>query len=212
MFRTPAEPSVWCSCQPDPLCFMTYLAFSSAILALLLAPGPTNTLMGIAGARGSLRAVIRLLPVELSGYLTMVLPLTWLGAEFLARYPSASVALKVAAAVWVMILAVRLWNMPTDGKAKSAVTPGRVYLTTVLNPKALVFGLVLLPAPAESHFVPKLAIFCVMVTAVAILWGGFGHLIQAGQKGSRRLLLIQRLASIWLCVVSMTLISGVLRA
>lgn len=31
---------------------MSLAAFLSAVLALLLAPGPTNTLMGLAGARG----------------------------------------------------------------------------------------------------------------------------------------------------------------
>jgi threonine/homoserine/homoserine lactone efflux protein len=191
---------------------MTYFAFLSAGLALLLAPGPTNTLMGIAGARGGLGASARLLPAELAGYLTTILPLTWLGAELLARFPSASVALKVVAAVWVMALAVRLWRMPADAQNGSGVTASRVYLTTVLNPKALIFGLVLLPAPADSQFLPLLAMFCVMVLGVAMLWGGFGRLTQAGDGGGRRLLLVQRAASIWLAVVSVTLMTGVLRA
>ncbi len=191
---------------------MTYFAFLSAVLALLLAPGPTNTLMGIAGARGGLGASAKLLPAELAGYLTTILPLTWLGAELLARFPSASVSLKVVAAIWVMALAVRLWRMPADPQNGSGVTSGRVYLTTVLNPKALIFGLVLLPAPADSQFLPRLAAFCVMVLGVAMLWGGFGRLTQAGDGGNRRLLLIQRAASIWLAVVSVTLITGVLRA
>ncbi len=191
---------------------MTYFAFFSAVLALLLAPGPTNTLMGIAGARGGLGAATRLLPAELAGYLTTILPLTWLGAELLARIPSASVALKVLAAAWVMFLAVKLWRMPGDAGQGSGVTARRVYLTTVLNPKALIFGLVLLPAPADNQFLPRLAMFCLMVMAVAMLWGGFGQLTQAGESGSRRLVIVQRLASIWLAIVSVTLISGVLRA
>lgn len=191
---------------------MTYLAYLSAVLALLLAPGPTNTLMGIAGARGGLRATGRLLPAELAGYLTTILPLTWLGAELLARVPSAAVGLKVVAAVWVMFLAVRLWRMPGDAGQGNGVRARRVYVTTVLNPKALIFGLVLLPAPADSQYLPRLAMFCVMVVGVAILWGGFGQLTQAGESGSRRLLLVQRLASVWLAVVSVTLITGVLRA
>lgn len=191
---------------------MTYFAFLSSVLALLLAPGPTNTLMGIAGARGGLGASARLLPAELAGYLTTILPLTWLGAELLARFPSASVSLKVVAAIWVMALAVRLWRMPADPQNDSGVTSGRVYLTTVLNPKALIFGLVLFPAPADSQFLPRLAAFCVMVVAVAMLWGGFGRLTQAGDGGNKRLLLVQRAASIWLAVVSVTLITGVLRA
>ncbi|GGF95670.1 hypothetical protein GCM10010924_24720 [Rhizobium wenxiniae] len=211
MFRTSARPSVRAALGESYL-HMTYFAFLSAVLALLLAPGPTNTLMGIAGARGGLGASARLLPAELAGYLTTILPLTWLGAELLARFPSASVSLKVVAAAWVMFLAVRLWRMPGDAQNGSGVTAGRVYLTTVLNPKALIFGLVLLPAPADSQFLPRLGAFCIMVMVVAMLWGGFGRLTQAGDGGNRRLLLVQRAASIWLAVVSVTLITGVLRA
>lgn len=191
---------------------MTYFAFFSAVLALLLAPGPTNTLMGIAGARSGLGAAVRLLPAELAGYLTMILPLTWLGAELLTRYPSASTTLKVVAAAWVMFLAVKLWRMPGEAGQGNGVTARRVYLTTVLNPKALIFGLVLLPAPADSQFLPRLAMFCVMVMAVAMLWGGFGRLTQAGESGNRRLVIVQRLASVWLAIVSVTLMTGVLRA
>lgn len=211
MFCTAARPSVRAALGESYL-HMTFFAFLSAVLALLLAPGPTNTLMGIAGARGGLGASARLLPAELASYLTTVLPLTWLGAELLARFPSASVALKVVAAVWVMFLAVRLWRMPGDAQNGGGVTAGRVYLTTVLNPKALIFGLVLLPSPADSQFLPRLFSFCIMVMVVAMLWGGFGRLTQAGDCGNRRLLLVQRAASIWLAVVSVTLMTGILRA
>jgi threonine/homoserine/homoserine lactone efflux protein len=212
MFRTAVRPTLLAQLLRETHSPMTYFAYLSAVLALLLAPGPTNTLMGIAGARGGLGASAKLLPAELAGYLTTILPLTWLGAELLARFPSASVTLKVVAAVWVMFLAVRLWRMPADAQNGGGVTAGRVYLTTVLNPKALIFGLVLLPAPADSQFLPRLAAFCIMVSGVAMLWGSFGRLTQAGDGGNRRLLLVQRAASIWLAFVSVTLITGVLRA
>jgi threonine/homoserine/homoserine lactone efflux protein len=191
---------------------MTYLAFLSATLALLLAPGPTNTLMGIAGARGGLGATARLLPAELLGYLTTILPLTWAGAELLAHHPAAAVTLKLLAAAWVMFLAVKLWRLSANPGEQTGVTARRVYLTTVLNPKALIFGLVLLPAPAADDFFPKLAFLCTMVMAVALVWGGFGRLTQVGESGSRRLLLVQRTASVWLAIVSVTLMAGVLRS
>jgi threonine/homoserine/homoserine lactone efflux protein len=91
---------------------MTLTAFLSAVLALLLAPGPTNTLMGLAGAQRGLRGVMRLLPAELFGYLTTILPLIYLGAEVLGQWPVAAVVLKIAAALWVMFLAINLWARP----------------------------------------------------------------------------------------------------
>lgn len=43
--------------------------------------------------------------------------------------------------------------------------------STLLNPKALIFGLVLLPDTAP---VTGLAAFCLLVIGVALLWAGLG--------------------------------------
>jgi threonine/homoserine/homoserine lactone efflux protein len=191
---------------------MTWSEFVAAVLALLIAPGPTNTLMGVAGAQSGLRGVARLVPAELIGYLTTILPLTYLGAELLRRYPEGAIALKLVAAVWVMLLALKLYGRPGNPDTSSEVTARRVYLTTVLNPKALIFGLVLLPAPTDPHYEPKLELFAVMVVAVALAWGTAGTLTQIGSGGSRRLQTFQRIAAVWLAVVSVTLIAGAIRA
>ena len=190
---------------------MTYATFLSAVLALLLAPGPTNTLIGLAGAQRGLIGAARLLPAELSGYLTTILPLTYLGADVLRWWPTAAVALKVVAALWVMLLAVDLWGHPGKADANGGVTAPRVYLTTMLNPKALIFGLVLLPPSADAQFIPRLGLFCLAVTAVALLWGAAGSLTKGAREG-RRLLIIQRIASVWLAVVAVTLIAGAVGA
>jgi threonine/homoserine/homoserine lactone efflux protein len=191
---------------------MSLFAFLSAVLALLIAPGPTNTLMGVAGAQAGLRRVVRLLPSELAGYLTTVLPLVWLGAELLARWPAAALVLKLAAAVWVMALAVRMWGLRRAGAASRPVTARQVFVTTMLNPKALVFGLVLLPAPDQPDFVARLALFCGLVSCVALLWGAAGVLTQLGQGAERRLILVQRIASLWLAFVALSLVANVLQA
>ncbi|RJK96226.1 hypothetical protein D3P05_24355, partial [Paracoccus siganidrum] len=79
-----------------------------------------------------------------------------------------------------------------------------------LNPKALIFGLVLLPGPEEAQFLPRLGLFLMMVVAVALVWGAAGAMSRMG--GGRRLHLVQRGASLWLALVSITLIAGVIRA
>jgi threonine/homoserine/homoserine lactone efflux protein len=188
---------------------MSELAFLSAVLALLLAPGPTNTLMALAGAQAGFARVLRLLPVELLGYLTTILPLTWLGAPLLARWPVLATGLKVLAAAWVLWLALRLWRGTGEG-AEAQVTARRVFVTTMLNPKALIFGLVLLPGFGQAGFAPRLALFCGMVSGVAVLWGLGGTLARAGAgAGAERMVLVQRLAASWLAVVAVMLIGGV---
>jgi threonine/homoserine/homoserine lactone efflux protein len=190
---------------------VTTAAFLWAILALLLTPGPTNTLMAVAAAQRGIGRVVRLLPAELAGYLTAVIPLVWVGAELLDRLPAAAHALEFAAAVWVMLLAIRLWGLP-GGQDGGEVTARRVYVTTLLNPKALVFGLVLLPSPAEPAFTGQLVLFCLSVAVVALLWGSAGALSQAGANGGERLRTARRLASVWLGIVSVTLLVGLVQA
>lgn len=191
---------------------MSFAAFFFMVLALLLAPGPTNTLMGVAGAQGGLGRTARLLPAELLGYLITTVPFACLGGRLLDQWPVAAVVLKVAAAVWVMILAVKLWGSHRDGGARSDVSARKVFVTTMLNPKALIVGLVVLPAPDDVYFAPKLALFCLMASGVALVWGAAGALTRMGHGGSHRLQLVQRIASIWLALVSITLIAGVVRA
>jgi threonine/homoserine/homoserine lactone efflux protein len=191
---------------------MALTAFVLAVLALLLAPGPTNTLMAVAGAERGVRHVVRLLPAELAGYLTTVLPLAFLGGQVIEGAPGLAVALKLAAAVWVMVLAVRLWRAAPGDAATGGVDVRRVYLTTVLNPKALVFGLALLPVPDDREFALRLGLFCLMVTCAALLWGCAGALARAGQGGERRLAIVRRLASAWLGLVSISLVLDVMWA
>ncbi|MBP1859908.1 hypothetical protein [Rhizobium herbae] len=73
-------------------------------------------------------------------------------------------------------MAVRLWRMHENDGTPDEVTARHVYLTTMLNPKALIFGLVLLPAPGDPEFASKLGIFGAMVMTVASIWAVLGAL------------------------------------
>lgn len=194
---------------------MTLAAFSLAVLALLLAPGPTNTLMAVAGASHGLRRVVRLVPAELAGYLLTVVPLALAGAGLMARAPGAALLLQLAAAAWVMVLALRLWRSAAAGAEGFAIGAGRIFVTTALNPKALIFGLVLLPAPSPAEVAARLVVFCGLVVAVALLWGGLGALGHAraagGRAGGPRPGGLRRIASGWLALVSVSLLWGALR-
>lgn len=194
---------------------MALSLYLSAVLALLLAPGPTNTLMGLAGAQAGLGRVLRLIPAELAGYALAVLPLGWLGAGLVAQVPALAPGLKLLAALWVLSLALRLWRRPVAGDAMP-VTARRVFVTTLLNPKALVIGLVLLPGPADLAFAPRLALFLVCVLGVALVWGGAGRALgrisaATVARGVLRdpVFLVQRVAAVWLGCLSALLVAGV---
>ncbi len=175
-----------------------------AVLALLLTPGPTNSLMLLAGAERGLTGSMRLIPAELSGYFLSVLPLSLIGAAALADAGTVRAAVTVAAGLWVAVLAVRLWQAPANGPAGPAVGPREVFVTTALNPKALIFGLVLLPSP--DRLATNLALFATLVVLVAVVWVAVGAALRPQGTGQpRALFLLRRLASVWLAAIAVIL-------
>lgn len=169
-----------------------------AIAALLITPGPTNTLVAVAAAERGFGHALRLIPAELAGYMAAVVPLALAGPWLAARVPGAATAITGAAALWVAVLAVRLWRLPSPGAAP-VVTAGRLMLTTFLNPKALVLGLVILPG---GNLLPGLAVFAALVALAAMLWALLGT-GATGATGHGRTL--RRGAALWLGALSVLL-------
>ena len=181
---------------------MTTFELSLAILALLVTPGPTNTLMFLAGAERGLTRALRLIPAELAGYLLTVVPLVLAGAPLLQAHPGARAALALAAGLWVAVLALRLWRLPRTEGGRGTIGAAGVFTTTLLNPKALIFGLVLLPHP--DHAAANIANFALQVVAVALLWQAGGAFL--GRSTGPRMPVLRRAASLWLGGLSVMLV------
>jgi threonine/homoserine/homoserine lactone efflux protein len=186
--------------------------FLFAVGGLLLTPGPTNTLLALAGASVGLRRTFPLISAEISGYLAVVLPLALFGQALVDRWPVAGDALTLAAAIWVMYLAVRLWQPAAQAVGTLEVTWGRVFVTTLLNPKGLIFGLVLLPAMASPDFLTRLGAFCLLIVVVASLWAGFGARMGRNRTDDRPPVLFRRAAACWLGLLSIGLVAGMVQA
>lgn len=168
-----------------------------ATLALLATPGPTNALLALAAAQRGLGAALPLVAVVLGAYLAVVLPLMLWGAAALQAVPVLQPLVAGVAALWVARLALRLWHLPPPGEDPGpAVTASGLALTTVLNPKALILGLVLLPGTQA----PGLAVLAAAVTAVSVLWVclGAGLLARLGRG-------LNRAAALWLAALSLLL-------
>ncbi len=179
---------------------MTPAELTLAILVLLVTPGPTNTLLFLAATERGFSPAARLIVAEVAGYLGSVVPLMLVGAALIAAVPATQAAITVVAGAWVAALAVRLYRNPAGGNAKGGVTARMVFVTTLLNPKALIFGLVLLPGPDAAR---NLLLFVGLVVLVALAWAAAG----AGfaQRATQAMPVIRRVAALWLAVVSATL-------
>jgi len=177
--------------------------FIFAILALLLTPGPTNTLLTVGAATRGLRASLPLLAGELFGYLVVVVPLATIAASLLEGRPLLANALRVAAAFWVLFLAVRLWRISSEQDARkepSGVTVGQVFLTTVLNPKAPIIGLVIMPHGGFMEIAPALGLFSALVLAAGTSFLTLGSLVGKAPILSPRL--VYRIAAVFLVIFS----------
>ncbi len=180
-------------------------AFLIALALLLVVPGPTNTVLAMAGAERGFARALPLAAVVLAGYLTTVVPVVTLAAPFLEAKPVFADGTKLAAAAWVLVLALRLWSRQPRDHDAAAISAMSIYTTTVLNPKGLVIGLALLP-PVQAMAGSALPVFALAgaVLAISGLWLGLGATAIA-TLNRRHPVLVSRAASGCLIVFSASL-------
>lgn len=189
---------------------MTPTELALAVFVLLATPGPTNSLLLIAGAERGWPGAVRLIPAELAGYLATTVPLALVGVPLLDALPAARAAVTLAAAAWILWLAVAMWRAPAAGGGHPTVTARRVAVTTLLNPKALIFGLVLLPAAGWGRLGLNFGLFVGQVVGVAMLWALLGAVLR-GRGGARAGLHRgwRRAASLWLGALAVYLVGRI---
>ncbi|MCB5203230.1 threonine transporter RhtB [Neorhizobium sp. T786] len=160
---------------------MHVLPFIAGILLLLLTPGPTNTLMMLAGYARGWKSSLTLVVAELGGYLTVIIPVCLVAAPFFTAYPVALLWARGAAVVWILFLSWRLWRSAGEDKpAGGEVDARRVYVTTVLNPKAPIIALAIMPQGAFLEILPWLGLFSGLVLFAANSWIVGGALVARG--------------------------------
>jgi threonine/homoserine/homoserine lactone efflux protein len=188
---------------------MPTVQFCLSLAVLLLTPGPTNTLMALAGAERGWARALRLAPVEVAAYGIVTIPLALAGDSLLDPYGQLRIAISLVAAAWVAILALRLWNLPL-GRAMATGGQGarKLFVTTLLNPKGLVIGLVLLPS--QPDIVSAAAAFFAILIAVSAVWAAIGN--RMAGAGFARGRMVHRACACWLGLLSLWLGSAAFTA
>lgn len=190
----------------------TTLEFTGAILLLLLTPGPTNTLMALAGySRGIVRALPLILS-EITGYLAVIIPVAVLAAPFLEAHPHLLLSAKICASLWVLFLSYRLWFKPAVQAKEKDVTGTDILVTTMLNPKALIIAVVIMPHGHLAQLLPWLALFTALVILAASGWISLGHHIARHKTVFLKPEAIQRIAASCLFLFAALLATSTLRA
>lgn len=164
--------------------------FTATILVILAVPGPTNSLVATSGAVTGVRRSLKLVPAEVAGYLIAVTLLGLLLRPIMATFPGLAMTLRGIVGIYLLVLSVRLWrqghrSLVRNVDASSAGTIGttQIFVTTLLNPKAIVLALGIIPF--ESHKLPfYLVWFAALVAIVATGWMVTGATL--GRAAQRR--------------------------
>jgi threonine/homoserine/homoserine lactone efflux protein len=167
-------------------------AFSLAVLALLVAPGPTNALLAASGARLGVMRSLPMLAVVLAAYAVSIGVVTLLLAPQLQASPALWLAARLAAALYLSWLGLRLWrSVERSGDGRDApVRAAEMFVATLLNPKGLVIGLVLLPRGQEAGLAPYFLVLAFAILGCGLIWIVAGHAFAAAapRLASRRLI------------------------
>ena len=114
--------------------------------------------------------------------------------------------------VWsviLVLLALRLWRHAGAeiAIASGPISVGQVFVTTLFNPKALIFAFVIFPRSGFQETVRYLALFSILVIGIGCAWIALGRAIggSAGRLATQSL--IARCAAVALGVFA-TVIAG----
>ena len=165
---------------------MSFLTFFTAACFLLAMPGPTNTLLATSGAGIGISRSLHLLAAELCGYLAAIALLRLALGPVVSGIPLAAFVLRVAVSVYILGLAVTLWRVNArELRDGAAVTFRQVLITTLLNPKAMVFAFLLLPLQAGLfELLPWLGVIALQIVTAGAAWVTLGATLG---RGARRL-------------------------
>ncbi|MCX5515014.1 hypothetical protein C3941_11720 [Kaistia algarum] len=181
------------------------LAFALAVLALLAVPGPTNTLLAASGATAGFRRSLRLLPAELGGYWVAIGVLLLVIGLLAAAHPFVPILSKLVASLYLVYSAISLWRDAGRGMMEGAgpITFARVFTTTLLNPKALIFAFAIFPRGDIATLLPFAGLFSVLVVIVAQGWIVLGNAIARHAAGLVTPARIARAAALALAVFAL---------
>ena len=163
------------------------LSFIIVAVALLATPGPTNTLLATSGAASGFRKSLVLLFGEFLGYLIAIAFLIAVVAPILARMPNFGLALRIASGLYLLYVAWKLWGHTDEMLLrKRGVSLRQIFITTLLNPKALIFAFAIIPFGSTGDIwksAPWLATLSLLIAIVGSCWIAAGTALQRGMGG-----------------------------
>jgi threonine/homoserine/homoserine lactone efflux protein len=165
---------------------MISIFFIGLVVAILLTPGPTNTLLASSGIQVGIRKSFRLIPSESFGYLISITFWGFLIGKISTELPLLPTILKLFSASYIIYLAIKLWrtanievsfNQPT-------IRARELFIATLLNPKALLFASAIFPPIAWvniDYYVSHMLVFMLLIVPIAFFWTFLGSVLASNK-------------------------------
>lgn len=184
--------------------------------AILLTPGPTNTLLAAAGLARGLRRSAPLVGFELAGYLVGITAWGLFLVSAQAVYPWIGIVVRVASSVYLAYVAVKIWCAAGADVTtrQEPIGPCALFIATLLNPKGLVFASTLFPAYAFENlpgYLAAMAQFIGLLVPIAFIWIKFGALLAGRRIGFINPERLQRTAALVIGVFSVSIVGSAVR-
>ena len=154
--------------------------FALEVLGVLAIPGPTNSLLFVSGVSRGFQASLNLVLAEVVAYIISISLLVFVLEPATRTHSTVSQLLRVVCSIYMAQLAVWLWrSVGQEVQSSHPITVRRVFLTTLMNPKNLIFAFGIFPVPSaeSSEMLPYLAGFSAICTGVASGWIAAGALL-----------------------------------
>ncbi|MET0446725.1 MAG: LysE family transporter [Pseudorhodoplanes sp.] len=155
------------------------MTFAFAVALVLGTPGPTNTLLATGAATRGLRRCLPFMLAELSGYLISITTIMIFIRPFAQPLSATNIILRTLCGAYLLYLAATLWQARASNETGDQIGFRQIFLTTLLNPKGLLFALFIFPdasAPLWRQF-QSFAIFTGICAVACTGWLTFGALI-----------------------------------
>lgn len=156
--------------------------FAVEVLGVLAIPGPTNSLLLVSGVSRGFRASLNLIFAEVGAYLISISSLVLVLEPVTRAYSTLPQLLRVACSIYLAHLAIKLWRSGArELQDSNPITVRRVFFTTLMNPKNLIFAFGIFPIPSAGagELLPYLAAFSAICFGAASGWIAAGALIQS---------------------------------
>ena len=161
------------------------LVFALSVAAILLTPGPTNTLLAVAGLAQGARRASPLVVFELCGYLAGISAWGMFLTSAQHHCPWLGSLVRVVSSCYLVYVAVRLWLAARERveNGPRAIGPRALFVATLLNPKGLLFASVIFPPNAfedRQTYLATMGLFACLLLPIGFVWIKFGAALSKG--------------------------------